>query len=1100
MPRLTDIDRFKKDLAGLARESEVLERWGEVREDPPPPEGGDVAPPKPAKAKVLPKPKPRPAPQADDGLPPDFATLLADLPLDADAALAEAGAPPQQGTDNDITDLDLDSLAPPSSGDLDLDSLLGPGLEPPPESGASEDTGGLVDASPRAETLPGLGEGGAGGFEGPGLLDDLEELEEEPAEGSAPASQTEDFSGAEALQGLADFDFSAEDLGEAPGANPEEASEGGPAEAPAEEAEILEDLEASGDFAMPDLADFGTEPVEGTGSGEALPVETEEAGAGQEGSGDAFSIPDLESFASPGPEEGGSPGPETEAGSSLDSFSIDDFAIPEESPAGSAKAGDAFDGFSLDEGGAGGFDSGFGAETSFGSELPGGGDFGSVDLDGQLAALGDEVSPAATFNLDKDWGAGFEVPGAPEERPSSKAPPRQRPESVKAETVREVSLTEAQVDKLQDRLLSFPLNLRLAVEDSLANEKGTPAQRSRLIWALVERKPFDDVATLVSKILKRRVSIPTGYEKSTGADFQAEQGSFRYLLAHTIMPIAKTALLVLIGVAILGFLGWKFVYTPLAADSLYRSGYNRIAQGRYAEAEKSFGDATKIKEIVPWYYRYAEAYAERRQYLLAEKKYSDLVHRHPGEHEGVLAWARLERDQLKYAEGVRILDDWILVGPSRDPETGKVPETKIDYLNKDALLLQGDIFLDWADEVPAHFEDARRSYATLIQNYGMEDLWLERMLLYFMRTDKLTEVLTLKTHFLAGEKLFPSASTLAELGGYLFDKGLLEDVHTLLIAAQAKDKVLPEAHYHLARYFLKSNIPDEERKALGNAIKSFGLLPVLSPRQEAMFIDSWIRRANAELKTRQYIAAETDYAAAVAEYAKALDLGRVKAAPRFAAAYAGMGNVAYWQRDDLASALAWFEKADAEGFDSPELRYQRGYILYRQGRIPEAVSQFYISGAKGHESPYLLYAFGNALYARKDWSAAEAYWRRTVAAMEAELEQIDLPVPSEKASHAEVAELLMDARNNLGAALLKTSTRTGDARKRAEAVQAFTESTRLFDNLQGELVPMRRAVPGADGKPRNLGLENLNLLLEARRGAEPLLYVDLERGLDFPMR
>ncbi len=1068
MPRLTDIDRFKKDLAGLARESEVLERWGEIREDPPPPEAGDVAPSKPAKAKVLPKPKPRPVPQADEGLPPDFATLLADLPLDADAALAEAGAPPQPEADTDISDLDLDSLAPPSSGDLDLDSLLGPGLEPPPETGAVEDLGGLVDASPRAESLPGLGEGEAGAFEGPGLLDDLEELEEVGPEGGPSAAPTEDFSGAEALQGLADFDFSAEDLGEAPEQGPEETPEAGPAEAP-------------DDFAMPDLADFGTEPVEA-------------AGAAPEASGDAFSIPDLESFTSPGPKEAGGPGPETEAASSLDSFSIDDFAIPDESPTASAKSGDAFDGFSLDDSGTGAFDSGFG------SELPGGGDFGSVDLDGQLAALGDEISPAATFNLDKDWGAGFEVPGAPEEKPSPKTPPRQRPELAKAETVREVSLTEAQVDKLQDRLLSFPLNLRLAVEDSLANERGTPAQRSKLVWALVERKPFDDVATLVSKILKRRIAIPTGYEKSTGADFQAEQGSFRYLLAHTILPIARTALLVLIGVAILGFLGWKFVYTPLAANSLYRSGYSRIAQGRYAEAEKSFADATKIKEIVSWYYRYAEAYAQRRQYLLAEKKYSDLVHRHPGEHEGVLAWARLERDQLKYAEGVKILDDWILVGPSRDPKSGKVPETKIDYLNKDALLLQGDIYLDWADEAPVHFEDARRCYATLIQNYGMEDLWLERMLLYFMRTDKLSEILPLKTHFLAAEKLFPSASTLAELGGYLFDKGLLEDVHTLLIAAQAKDKTLPEAHYHLARYFLKSNIPDEERKALGNAIKSFGLLPVLSPRQEAMFIDSWIRRANAEFGARQYIAAEADYAAAVAEYSKALDLGRIKAAPRFAAAYAGMGNVAYWQRDDLSSALTWFEKAGAEGFDSPELRYQRGYILYRQGRIPEAVSQLYLSGADGHESPYLLYAFGNALYARKDWSAAEAYWRRTVAAMEAELEQIDLPVPSEKASHAEVAELLMNARNNLGAALLKASTRTGDARKRAEAVQAFTESTRLFDGLMGELVPLRRAVPGGDGKPRNLGLENLNLLLEARRGAEPLVYADLERSVAFPMR
>ena len=99
--------------------------------------------------------------------------------------------------------------------------------------------------------------------------------------------------------------------------------------------------------------------------------------------------------------------------------------------------------------------------------------------------------------------------------------------------------------------------------------------------------------------------------------------------------------------------------------------------------------------------------------------------------------------------------------------------------------------------MPAHYEDARRSYATLIQDYGMDDLYLERMLLYFMRTDKLEEVLPLKTHFLSAQKVFPGASTLAELGGYLFDKGIMEEVHTILLDAEAKEKLLPEVHYQL---------------------------------------------------------------------------------------------------------------------------------------------------------------------------------------------------------------------------------------------------------------------------------------------------------------
>ena len=44
MPRLQDIERFKRDLAALSHEAEVLERWGEKPETITPPEGAAAAP------------------------------------------------------------------------------------------------------------------------------------------------------------------------------------------------------------------------------------------------------------------------------------------------------------------------------------------------------------------------------------------------------------------------------------------------------------------------------------------------------------------------------------------------------------------------------------------------------------------------------------------------------------------------------------------------------------------------------------------------------------------------------------------------------------------------------------------------------------------------------------------------------------------------------------------------------------------------------------------------------------------------------------------------------------------------------------------------
>ena len=1153
MPRLQDLKEFKRDLDALAHEDEILARWGEEREDPPLPEGGaEEAAKAPAKrrapsAGAAARPTPKKAARAeaaapDEGLPPDFATLLGELPLDSpssadglvDVDSAERPADSEDATDAEALDeLDLESLlapgladdTPPSADvpldpsldtlatdeepaiDEDFSSLPGmsaPGAEVPEAPEAAFPGAGLVDEIPRAAPFSmadtGFDDTGTADTEGLPGIDDLGDL---AADGPSPEEQAPiEMTSPEAPESfsLGDEAFNDSFLSEEPGAVGGATDDASAREGLAEGAtESLADGAADG---LGDIADgFGDLSDSATGgladSSASAPEVAAEAGA--TGSLDDFTMPDFGEPDSGSPEPMADSSPQTGGESPVDDFSIPDFGGPE--PAAAAepteqKAGSSLDDFSLpDSGGLGEASTatkdafeGFSLDdATFGSSSLGGDGFGpsGPDLDSQLAALGDEVSPAATFNLDKDWGAGFEVPGGADESAAKSAAggrkpaEKERPQSQPSEKVRPVSLTEDQVDKLQDRLLAFPLNLRLAVEDSISNEKGTEAQRSKLVWMLVEHASFEDVAALVSRVQKRRITVPDGYEKSTGADFQAEQGSFRYTFRHTILPILKTALLVLAAAGVLLFLGYKFIYRPLAADALYRSGYARIGQDRYLEAEDSFRRAGKLHEYVVWYYRYAEAYAAKRQYAMAEAKYSGLLAAHPKEFKGALAWAKLEKDLLKYKEAVDILDKYIL---------------EVDYHNKDALLLLGDVYLEWGDEVPAHYEDARISYATLIQNFGMTDLYLERMLLYFMRVDKVKEVIPLKNHFMSAQKVFLDAPTLAELGGYLLDKGMLEDVHPILELAVKKDKTVPEAHYELARYFHKADSPGEEMKALDNSIALFGKLPLLGSRQEAMYVDSFLRRADLALASREYIAAEADYSAAASEYARGVDLGRITRAPRFAAAYAGLGEVAYWQRDDLAAALTWFERAAADGYDRPGIRYERGAILYRQQRTKDALEQFFEAGKGGSESPYLLYAFGNALYAREDFHAAEGYYRRTVAAMQAELEQLSLPAPGEKASHAEIVELLMEAQNNLGASTYRVGTRIGDARLRAEANADFAESTRLYDSLVRDQATLVRA--GAS----NLGLANMNFLLNPKKGGEPALYTGVERGMDFPRK
>ena len=988
MPRLQDIERFKRDLAALSKETEVLERWGEKPEVLTPPEGASAA------DEVEPS-VPEASPE-EEGMPPDFAALLEDLPTDREEN--------------------------PASVDDDIAALLGPAEdeEEAREPGAMADLDSMADLEPQTDEAPKAEEGEPLDF---AIPEDLAQS----AEGARDADQS--------VEPTENLFFEESPLESIPEAVPEESK--------------------AEDFSIPEFS------LTEEGAANA-------PDAGSESGIEDFSIPDL------GRSEG----------KAEDSESQGPEGSPE--PGASELGGDAFETFSFEEPSE---DLGFSGSAS---DL---GDEAGRDLDSEIASLSEEAPIADTFKLDQDWGNfGSIGTGDAETAPPRQAPPKPKalPPRATEEKFKPVELTEAQVDRLQDSLLSFPLNLRIAIEDILANERGSEAQQSKIVWALVDGLTAEEVAITAGRILKRRIAIPKGQEKRTGAALEAEKGTLAYALVHIMLPLLRIGFLVLASAAAVGYLGWRYVYIPLAADSLYRTGYQRIAEDRFPESATDFGKATALREFIPWYYRYAQAYAAKRQYILAENMYASLIRAHPKEKEGILEWARLEKEQLKFEEAVEVLK-----GAPRsakpDASRGTTGLLSWDYFNEVGLLLLGDVYLDWADEDPTKYEDARRTYATLIQRYGPKDLYLERMLLYFIRVDRPSEVLPLKAHFLAETKREAlSAGVLAELGGYLLDKGMIDDVRGILLTAAKEDPAVPEAHYNLARYFRRMGDPSEERKALDNAVSDFAALPGLGGRRAGMYIESLVWRADFLAKDKEWIGAERDYASAVSEYEKALELRRVKKSPRFGEAYAGLADVAYYQRDDLSSALALYDKAADNGYVTADTSYKTGNILYRTGRYKESLDRFFQSGAEGGSSPYLDYAFGSALYERNDLFSAEAYFRKASAAMEKELADVGEPAPQERPSEVEILKLYLKSENNLGVALYRLAGRSGDARRRAEAMAAFTLSVKLYDELSQE----PSALEGSEA--RDLGLDNINTLLIGGRSDKLLVYTEIEKDLRFP--
>lgn len=1054
MPTIKDLERFQRDLITLAREDEVLAQWGEVREPLAPPSSDGAPPPGPETVRQR---GAKPPPGREAAMPPDFAELLSKVPgpvaaddgidrVTGDEELAsllavspdEVGPTPSSedfgaadsGFDETATSVPLDEGSTGSEFDLGTLELGGEEESAPSAEAPSEASSALDDFDLAA--FAGLDDevetGTAAAPET--VVEAATEPAVEPIEPSEPAFE-------EAVPALSEDEFAMPELGsEEFGLGDESFEIPEPAAEPGEEAveEAVEDaapeFEESGtalegDFELPSLG----EPEEGP-----APAETAEA------AGEDFSIPlGFGEEAAPEAEAGTAPTPDgaTDFGD-LGAFDFSD----------TGAGGDAFDSFSFGE--------------------PPNPALAGDALDRELANLGADSGTATTFNLDSGW----EGVGGLEEAPPARPEPSPSGKVKEEKSTRPLALSDAQVDHLQDNLLALPFNLRLAVEDIVANERGTEAQRTDLVWMLVENAAITELAAAAGKVLRRRIAIPEGYVRRTGAGYLAERGSLRYVLIHTVLPIVRTAVLALLVASAVGYLGYRFIWRPVVATQIYREGYQRIQQGRYPEAEDAFARATEIREFVSWYYRYAEAYAAKRLWIYAESKYSDLLRRHPDEKRGALAWAGIERDQLKYRDGIDVLNKYVLDRKNIDP---------------DALLLEGDIYLDWADEDPTKYEDARKRFASLIQFYGAKDLYLERMLLYFMRTGNLAEVQPLKKRFLGMPNDPLSASTLAELGGFLLDHGQLEDVFRTLKAALAKNSLLPETHWQLHRYYRSSGDHEDELKALDNAIAGFERLPALGRRRLSMYLESLIRRGDMGIADGQYIRAESDFGKAVVAYGNALDIGRLKPDPAYARAWAGLADVAYLAKDDLASAEQLYAQAADNGWDNAEIRYRRGFIAYRQGRFADALEHFWIARRDGDQSPFLDWALATGFAQRGDWNAAVSAYKSLVDRVGDLFDALDYPVPQEKLYDRNVTELLMEAQNNLGVAYFRLGDRIGDPRLKAKAVPAFTESARLFDLI----VHDARSLVGANAT--NLGYANLDYMLHPRRGVDLSTYDGIQK-------
>ncbi|GHV75266.1 hypothetical protein AGMMS49942_00870 [Spirochaetia bacterium] len=669
------------------------------------------------------------------------------------------------------------------------------------------------------------------------------------------------------------------------------------------------------------------------------------------------------------------------------------------------------------------------------------------------------------------------------------------------EVVEEIRLSEGDFEKLRETIANYPLNLRIAIEGIIAEQVIAPNLMSSLIKLLVRGGSPKEVASLAEKILNKSIPIPKGFEKKTGEELEQEQASFPYVFVHKFLPVLRLFLVIALLAASVFYLGYTFIFTPLRANSIYKQGYELIPTGAYTQANERFNRAFRIHRQKDWFYRYAEKFRDERQYIYAEEKYDQLLTYYPKDKKGALDYAGMETYSLQnYDKANRIIRRYVL-------------DYSVD--DKEGLLAFGDNNLLWGEqseaEKDAHYEDARSAYARLLEVYGWKDDIVERMLRYFIRVDNLGEVLPLQQYFMSDPKRRKiSAPTLAELGGYLLDKRFEEvrgvpDEHigqiggirdVLLQAVQAAPR-LPEAHYHLARYYNRFGNSLEERQTLEIAARAFDVAPEEKSRRTQYRLNTQRRLGEILINSREFFAAEEQLIKGIGIYEDALDRRLFTRDPQFGRLYADLGDLEYFTRSgNMPRALEYYLQAERNGWSPPEMQYRIGSAYYQQGQWAPALDRFFAVSTAIPPNRRLLNALGNVSYMRGNYFAAQGYYNRLMTLLDTERARFPMLMPNDRPEHLELAERMMTVRNNLAVTLEALTRATGNRSYRSRALGLYTESARAWDSLTRNPTTMIRAGAGDFGSPgMNLAFLNSRNTLYPEPDYEPQLYIQIDKDV-----
>ena len=964
----------------------------------------------------------------------------------------------------------------------------------------------------------------ASSFDEPVSLDDIPSFDE-----PAVTEQTPSFDEAAPLEESPSFDM----------------SESFDAASPLEEAPSSDSFDMPDSFDIPEVPESFDETAETPENSETS--ETPDA---------SMDLPSFDSFDEAAPEESASEGGSTE----LEELGDLDFEIPEEAPAetaGETEAAEPAESSEEDSGipdglfDAGDFDLGGAAEGgdtpdfSAEDEIPDYDTSGLDDEGGEEAAEGDENALLEVFDTsemegmdfgiqdtDSQLGGGgegdfelgshddfamegeFEIPGfsdvatAKEEKSSkpklatgkdkTKKPKGKGKnkdldepdfsEAAESEDLPPNTLSDAQYKIFLKNLSEYPLNVRLAFEDFIVQDEFTDDAEFEIIEKILNKAPARTVAGMLEKMLDTSIPIPRDFEHRTAAEYEAYKKSLSYQLRNKIIPgVLLGLLLTIVGWGLVKFTNYC-IYRPLKANSLYKQGYALLQADEYPQAEMRFEEAVKKRINKKWFFKYARGYREHKQYQRAGNMYQNILRYFRHDKMAGLEYADMELNDLANYERAEEI----------------VRREVLDYHINDAdgILKLGDVFLEWGTEKdPSKLELAREQYATLIQLYKPTDLYMSRMMRYFIRTDNLREVIQMQKTFENREKSLGSDDW-TELSGYLLDKyyGALapseeylrfeiEGLRGLLLRAVKTNPDNPIAQYNLAKYFLKTNETSAIESTLQRAIEKFNTVPSMKKRDLYKYIDSYRLLGEHYIGTTDYLQAQEQFAEGISLFTTERDNAGFEGTPAIGKLYEDMGDIKYTISGDYDDALFNYKYSVELENDSPSIRYRIGYIQYKKKNYSEALGAFMKAGDGNVKERNLMLAMANTLYLRGDDYAAQGYYNQLIDELDDNIAENGLVLPQANVKDYDLINTYLYASNNYGVTLYKLAKRTGNSALNAQAMVQLSQSVRAWDALTRNQQSMVRL------EGSNLAEQNIKYITHPIPEFEPSVYTDISKTL-----